>query len=84
MTEYQLFSTNNAMNSQQKLGALFVATLLTVGACQPASDGSDSATNTRPPEAVESSPETNATGTTPMDTASTVTADTVSNDSVPS
>ncbi len=69
-------------NSVSKISALFAAALL-VGAvaCQPASDGSDSATNTRPLEGTE----TPATATTPeqMQDTTALSTDSLSNPTVP-
>lgn len=67
---------------KNKVSALFAAALF-VGAvaCQPASDGSDSATNTRPLEETE----TPATATTPsqMQDTTTVSADSLSGNTMP-
>lgn len=64
-------------NSKSKISALFAAALFAgTVACQPASDGSDSATNTEPLEQTE----TPATATTPdqMQDTTTVATDSLS------
>jgi hypothetical protein len=69
-------------NLINKMSALFAVALFAGAvACQPASDGSDSATNTQPLEETE----TPATATTPdpMEDTATVSTDSLSNPTVP-
>ena len=69
-------------NPINKVSALFAGVLFAGAvACQPASDGSDSATNTRPLEGTE----TPATATTPdqMQDTTMVSTDSLSNPTVP-